>query len=167
LAFHQERRDLPLLLHPQVSCDSPASARYHDSSPEESSQSYSSHAPNRPRSHPRPTAAPAPAPPPICPKPQPLHWTGQQRLRGFEESNVCGKLRVQLKRHLIHPLGMNRKRERLPERPKYMDIQTTNLCSNSLNAPQQLVAKLHLLAWQRFEPDEKVSEQAATSMPAL
>jgi len=60
---------------------------------------------------------------------------------------------------------MNRKRER-PERPKYMDIQTTNLASNSLNAPQQFVAKLHLLAWQRFEPDEKVSEQAATSMPA-
>jgi hypothetical protein len=36
-----------------------------------------------------------------------------------------------------------------------MDIQTTNLSPSSLNAPQQFVAKLHLLAWQRFEPDEK------------
>lgn len=33
MAFHQERRYLPLLLHPQVSCDSPASARYHDRLP--------------------------------------------------------------------------------------------------------------------------------------
>jgi hypothetical protein len=49
-----------------------------------------------------------------------------------------------------------------------MDIQTTNLSPSSLNAPQQFVAKLHLLAWQRFEPDEKVREQqAAVSMPAL
>jgi hypothetical protein len=49
-----------------------------------------------------------------------------------------------------------------------MDIQTTNLSPSSLNATQQFVAKPHLLAWQRFEPEEKVSEQQATvSMPAL
>jgi hypothetical protein len=55
---------------------------------------------------------------------------------------------------------MNRKREGLPE-PNTWTSKQTNLIPSSLNAPQQFVAKLHLLLWQRFERDEKVNKQAA------
>ena len=57
----------------------------------------------------------------------------QQLLRGSKKSNSMRQLRVQLKRSLIHPLGMNREHERLPERLKYMDTQTTNFSSRRLD----------------------------------
>jgi hypothetical protein len=85
----------------------------------------------------------------------------QQLLRGSKKSNRVRELRVQLKRSLIHPLGMNREHERLPQRLKYMDSQTTNFSSRRLVDPQQFLAKLGLLPRPRFKPDEKVNGQAA------
>jgi len=78
---------------------------------------------------------------------------GQQLLRGSKKSHSVRQSRVQLKRSLIHPLGMNREHERLAERLKYMHTHTTNLGSRGLDDPQQLFAKLLLLPRQRFEPD--------------
>jgi hypothetical protein len=86
---------------------------------------------------------------------------GQQFLRSRKESNRMRELRVQIKRSFIHPLGMNREYERLAERLKYMDTQTTNLSSRSLEDPQQLLAKRYLLPRARFKPDENVNGQAA------
>jgi hypothetical protein len=61
---------------------------------------------------------------------------GQQLLCSSKESNRVWQLRVQLKRSLIHPLGMNREDERLPQRLKYVDTQATNLSSRSLDDSQ-------------------------------
>jgi hypothetical protein len=73
----------------------------------------------------------------------------QQLLGGCQKSNRVRQLRMQLKRSLIHPLGMNR------------EHQTTNLRQRRLHHPQQLLAKRHLLSRQRLKPDEKVKGQAA------
>jgi hypothetical protein len=94
------------------------------------------------------------------PRPQPLHWMGQQPRRSSEKANRVRQLRVQLKRSLIRPLGMNRKHQRLPERLKYIDRETTTFSPRGLDDPQQLLAKLLLLPRQRFKADEKVNGQA-------
>jgi hypothetical protein len=156
LAFHQGRRDLPLLLHAQVSCDLPASTRYHDSSPEKPPQRYSSHAPNRPGSHSRPLQ---PHLPPCLPRSaanlnpcigRVNNGSAASRNRTCAANCACDSNVTS-----FNPLGMNRKRERLPERPKYMDIQTTKLSSNSLNAPQQFVANSISLPGSGSNPTKK------------
>jgi hypothetical protein len=84
---------------------------------------------------------------------------GQQLRRGSKKSNRVRQLRVQLKRSLVHPLGMYRERERRPERLKYMDSQTTNLSSRRLDDPQQLLAKLYLLTRRWLKPDKDMNRQ--------
>src|SRR5437667_19275 len=102
---------------------------------------------------------------PDLPRPQPLRGMGQQLLRSSKKSNRVGQLGVQLKRSLIHPLGMNREHQRLLQRLKYLDSQTTGLRSSRLDDPQQLLAKLRFLPRQRFKTDEKVNRQAAPPEP--
>src|SRR5258708_7633187 len=86
---------------------------------------------------------------------------GQQFLRRGKKSNRVRQPRVQFKRLLIHPLGMDRECERSLERLKYIDTQTTNFRSRRLVDPQQFLAKLRLFSGTRFKPDENVNGHAA------
>jgi hypothetical protein len=58
---------------------------------------------------------------------------GQQLFRS-KKLNCVRQLRVQLKRRFIHPYGMNREHERLPEGLKYIDTQATRLGSPRFDA---------------------------------
>ena len=69
------------------------------------------------------------------------------------------QLRVPLKRRLIHPLGMNRKHNRLVERLLYAHRQTTRLRARRLVYPQHLLAKLRLVPRLSLKADKKMNGQ--------
>jgi hypothetical protein len=100
-------------------------------------------------------------------RPQPSDRMSQQLARSAKKADRVRQLRVMLEGSLIRPLGVNREHKRLPERLKYMESQTTNLCSRRLGDPQQFLAKRHLLSRQGFKPDQKVEGQAAPPEPQV
>jgi|SRR5271163_421580 len=92
---------------------------------------------------------------------------GQQLLRRPQKPHRMRQLSVEFKSSLIHPLGMDREPEWLPERFEYTESHPTCLGSRRLNDLQQLGAKLRLLSGHRLKLYEEVNRHMTPPAPIL